>query len=65
MGRNASETIHQHSHLFYKGGYLKRDEVPGGYDPELEDLLATIYQEVKKRGGHRGLESGKGSGLET
>ena len=36
---------------FYKSGYLKRPETQNGYDPELEDLLATIYNEVKKRGG--------------
>ena len=40
------------SSFFYGGRYIKRPDVPGGgYDPELEDLLATIYYEVKKRGG--------------
>ena len=40
------------SSFFHGGKYIKRDDVAGGgYDPELEDLLATIYGEVKKRGG--------------
>lgn len=40
------------SSFFYGNNYIKRDDVAGGgYDPELEDLLATIYGEVKKRGG--------------
>lgn len=40
------------SSFFYGGRYIKRPDVAGGgYDPELEDLLATIYGEVKRRGG--------------
>ena len=36
---------------FYKvNGYLKKEEIEG-YDPDAEDLLSTIYTEVKRRGG--------------
>lgn len=37
---------------FYRAnGRLKKDEIDHLYDPDVEDLLSTIYTEVKKRGG--------------
>ena len=36
---------------FYKmNGFLQKDGI-GNYDPDIEDLVSTIYSEVKRRGG--------------
>ncbi len=36
---------------YFANGRLQRAGCPDGYDPEVEDLLGTIYAEVKRRGG--------------